>query len=486
MIVVVTVVARRLKLGEFGVYGLFVSIAGYLLVVQLSIEGAAVRAIASADGPEGRERVFSTALVLYAAGGLVAGLLIAALGLLLAGLVGIPAALRPSARVGILILAVLTVVGWPAKVFQDLLRATQLFGLAALGEMLAYGVVSLGVVALVLSGASLSLIIGIGGALPATIGMSCMAMAYAFRVPIPYRHAAVDRSTATELLGVSRYLLVVGIANLVIYETDRLVLAAFKGISAVGLYEGAIRPRNMMMQLQGTLALSVAPVASRLRADEDAWRNRQLMVRGSRYVLGVVAAVATTLVVLATPVLEVWLGHRYRFASTALSILAGYWLIAGASAVPASMLVAAGRVRFLATFAVLCAVANLALVLSLTSILGLNGVAIGVAAPTALLTPWLISTALNEFGVRLSDLARQAWVPAYATSAGLAVGLLVVRSHVGLHSLWLVALTAVCGLGSVFAIYWFVWFDRSERDLVKSLIRHRIVTMPAYAGVQAL
>jgi hypothetical protein len=185
MLVMTTVLARRFGLTEFGVYGLFVSVATYLLIVQLSIEGAAVRGIALARTPQDRERVFTTVIYLYATAGVLSGLVIAALGLLLAGVLGIPDALRPSARVGILILAGLTALGWPAKGFQDLLRGTQLFGVAALGEMLAYTIVSGGVVLLTLAHGPLSLIIGLGGGLSAMIGLCCLVIANAFGVMIP-------------------------------------------------------------------------------------------------------------------------------------------------------------------------------------------------------------------------------------------------------------------------------------------------------------
>lgn len=476
MVLLITVLGRRLRLAEFGVYGLFVSVSGYLLLVQLSIEGAAVRAIAAArEDLEKRERVFSTAILLYFVGGALAAVVIAALGLLLAGVLGIPDSLRPSARAGVLILAGLTAIGWPAKVFQDLLRATQLFGIAALGEMLAYTAVSFGVVALALANAPLSLLIGVGGAISATTGAWCLVMARLFRVPIPYKRSAVDRATARDLLHVSGYLLVTGIADLVIYSLDRIILAAFRGLSAVGLYEGAIRPQNLLRQLQGTLVLTVAPVAASLRAVDDAWRNQQLLIRGTRYVLAVVAPVATVLVVLSSPILEVWLGPRYKAAAGALSILAAYWVIGGGTGVATSMLVAAKRVRILAAYAWVYAVANLTLALSLTSTLGLKGVAIGIAAPALVLTPWLIYIALDEFGVELTDLARGAWLPAYVTSAVLAAALLVIRSAVDVHSLLPLAATVAGGLAATFAAYWFVWFDRPERELVKALIRRRAV-----------
>jgi len=471
MLVMITVLARRLGLTEFGVYSLFVSVTAYLLILQLSIEGAAVRTIASARTGEDRERVFTTTIYLYAAAGVLGGLIIAGLGLLLAGVLGIPNALRPSARVGILILAGVTALGWPAKVFQDLLRGTQLFGAAALGEMLAYTIVTGGVVTLVLTDAPLSLIIGLGGALSALIGLCCMVIARMFRVMIPYRAAAADRATARELIGLSSYLLLSGLADLVIYSLDRVILAGFKGAGAVGLYEGAVRPQNLLRQLHGTLALTVSPVAAGFRANDDVWRAQQLLIRGIRYVLAVVTPVSVVLIVLSSSILEVWLGHKFTPAAGALRILAAYWLVAGNTGVAASMLLAAGRVRPLAVIAWVAAILNLALALTLTPLLGLDGVALGITLSQLATLPWFMHITLREFDVRLADLARGAWLPAYVSSAVLALALVALQAAFKPHSIIAVGALAAGGLAGVFASYWFVWFDRSEQVLVHGLLR---------------
>lgn len=471
MLAMVTVLARKLGLTEFGVYGLFVSVATYLLIVQLSIEGAAVRAIAAAPDEAERERIFTTALWLYAAAGLVAGIVIAGVGLLLAGVLGIPDHLRPAARAGVLMLAGLIALGWPAKVFQDLLRGQQLFGMAALAEMLGYGVVSGGVIALALTESPLSLVIALGGALSAASGVAALIVSRAFGVKVPYRAGAADRESARELLGVSSFLLITGIADLVIYSMDRVILAAYKGAAAVGLYEGAVRPQNLLRQLQGTLALTVSPVAAGFRAQDDAYRQRELLIRGTRYVVAVVAPVATILIVLAAPILEVWLGQRYRGAAGALRILAAYWIVGGATGVMTSMFVAAGRVRALAAYASAVAAVNLITTLILTPILGLKGIAIAIAVPAALGAPYFMRIATQEFGVRFGELARGALVPAYLTSGVLAVGLLAAREALDPHSLFVVAGLAAGGFALALLAYWVVWFDDAERRLVKGLVR---------------
>jgi PST family polysaccharide transporter len=337
----------------------------------------------------------------------------------------------------------------------------------------AYTVVCGGVVLMAYLGAPLALLIGLGGGLSATIGAWCALIARALRVPIPYRRAAGNRTTARELLGVSGYLLVSGLADLFIYSLDRVILAAYKGASAVGLYEGAVRPQNLLRTLHGTLVLTVTPVASSLRAEDDAWRAQQLLVRGTRYVVAVVAPVATVLVVLGRPILEVWLGERYTPAAGALAILAGSWVIGANTGVASGMLLAAGRVRALAAYAWVAAVANVILALVLTPSLGLKGVAIGIAVPPVVLLPWFLGIALKEFGVRLADLARGVWLPAYTSCLALAAGLVVARELLHPHSLPVVAVLAAAGLGAVFALYWFVWFDAAERSLVRGLILRR-------------
>ena len=473
MVVMATVLARRLGLSQFGVYGLFVSVAGYLLIVQMSIEGAAVRGIASAKTLAEREEVFTTALYLYIAAGVFSGIVIAGLGVLLAGVLGIPEALRPSARAGILILAALTCLGWPAKVFQDLLRGSQLFGISALGEMLAYLLVSAGVVTLAFLRGPLSLMIGLGGGLSAMIGMCCLIASRGFGVAIPFRPRAGNPTMARDLVGVSKFLLVSGLADLVVYSMDRVVLAAFRGTSAVGLYEGAVRPQNLLRQLQGTLVLTVSPVASGLHGAADIYRSQQLLVRGVRYVLAIVAPVAVILMVLGGPILDVWLGPKYLPAEGPLRILASYWLLAGNSSVVASMMLAARRLRPIATIAWSAAIGNLLISLPLTPVLGLTGIALGITVPQVLMLPWFVHLALREFGVGVGDIAREAWLPAVVSNTGLAVLLILARVVLRPHTLPVVAGLVLAGLALVLSSYWLVWFDDSERHLVLRLVGRR-------------
>src|SRR5918997_4383721 len=81
MLAIVTVLARRLSLAELGVYGLLNALAGYLLIVQNAAAASAVRAMAAARDAREGSAAFSTATLLYASAGLLAGLVLAGAGI---------------------------------------------------------------------------------------------------------------------------------------------------------------------------------------------------------------------------------------------------------------------------------------------------------------------------------------------------------------------------------------------------------------------
>ena len=99
LLVIVTILARRLSVAELGAYGLVVSLAGYLLVLRNSVAASAVRAMAAATEPRERARVFSAAAALYAGVGLVTGLLIAGAAVAIAALI-LEGQLARDARIG--------------------------------------------------------------------------------------------------------------------------------------------------------------------------------------------------------------------------------------------------------------------------------------------------------------------------------------------------------------------------------------------------
>jgi len=469
---VATVIGRTYSLSKFGVYGLTLSFAGYVLFVQGSIESAAVREIARSHTQEERDRAFTTTVFAYVAVGALAALVIAGLGNAILGVFDVPHELSHEARLGMAGLALVTFVGWPLTVFQNVNHATQRFALAAVIDTIAYTVFAALMLVLVLAlEAPLWIVITVGGSIPLITGLVALRpflrQALRFRV----RRETTSRAYVRHYVSFSGAVFLSAVTDIVIYSIDRTVLAAFRSVATVGLYEAAVRPQQVIRMLQGTLVVTVLPSSSRYVAEGDHSRLREMLLRGTRYVLAATLPITVTFMVLSHEIIEVWLGSRYTPAATALTIFVGSWLLGANLGVAGSMLWAAGRTRAQVTYSWLVAAVNLSLSIWFTSMWGLNGVVIGTTAAYAVGFPLFMYYVLDAFPVGLRAFAREVWLPAYSTAALLAVALIALNRLVDLSPAPVLLVTGALAALAYWAAFYFVWLRPDERLFFRNLAR---------------
>jgi O-antigen/teichoic acid export membrane protein len=469
LLVVVTLLARRLPVAELGAYGLVASLAGYLLVLRNSVAAAAVRAMAGATVTADRSRTFAAAAALYAKVGLATGVLIAAVAFAIAALV-LDGSLAVDARTGGAGLGAVTAAGIYASVYLDGLRAERLLVRAAATEIAGVGLWLALMLALILGGAGLGAVIAASGAMPLLSGLLSAVAVRRLHLPLRLR---ADAGRRHEIVPTAGWLLLVELSNLVAYASQRLVLGAFRSPAQVGLYEGPLRAHNLLYALGGALAVPTVPTASRYQATDDRRRMRELVVRGSRYTLALFVPLCVTLMALAEPLLRAWLGDRYGEGAAALTLLVSYWLLYGCLAVTPGFLVGAGRAREVGLVMAGAAALNLALSLVLTPELGLEGPAVATAVAFALAFPLLLRQGLAASGATLGELAARAWLPAYTLGVVLGAALVGLRLAADPSGLAAVAAAGALGVGAYWAAYYAIWLDRGERDLVRGLLRRR-------------
>jgi O-antigen/teichoic acid export membrane protein len=471
LLVIVTVLARRLSVAGLGAYGLVASLSGYLLVLRNSVASSAVRAMASATEAGERARMFSAAAALYAGVGLATGLLIALAGVAIAGLI-LEGDLAGDARIGAIGLGLVMAVGIAASVYLDALRAERRFVRAAATEIAAVALFLAGMLILIASGATLGAVIAVSGALPLLSGVLSALTVRREMLPFWFSREGVTRARIMAIVPTAGYLLVVELSNLAMYAFQRVILGAFGSARSVGLYEGPLRAHNLFYALGGALAVPVVPSASRYVAINDSRRLRQLAVRGTRYTLALFVPLSVTLMALAEPVLDAWLGDRYGDGAAALTILVSYWLLYGGLVVTPGFLVGAGAARYVARILVVVAALNLALSLAFTPSLGLEGPALATAIPFALAFPLMVGVGLRAAGgVTLGELARHAWLPAYLLAAALAAVLVGLRLAAEPETLPAVLGAAVGGVLAYWLAFYAFVLDAGERALVRGLFR---------------
>jgi O-antigen/teichoic acid export membrane protein len=465
LLTIVTILARRLSVSELGAYGLVASLAGYLLVLRNSVASSAVRAMAGAVDRDERGLVFCAAAALYTLAGVATGLLIALVALLIAGFI-LDGSLADDARVGGVGLGALTAVGVTASVWLDALRAERQFVRAASIEIVAVALYLATMLALIFGGAGLGVLIAMSGALPLYSGTLSALAAGPLRLGLRWRPAAATRPRVMSIVPTAGWLLVVELCNMAMYAFSRVILGAFKTPRAVGLFEGPVRAHNLLYALGGALAVPVVPTGSRYVATGDERRLRDLAVRGTRYTLALFVPLCVTLMVLAGPILEAWLGDRYAGGDVALAILVSYWLVYGGLIVTPGFLVGAGLARDVAKVMVCVASVNLALSLILTPALGLEGPAVATAVPFFCAFPFLLRLGMRASGATVAELAGRAWAPNYALGAALAVALIVGRAALPMDSTVVVLALAGGGVLAYWGVFWLAVLDAGERALV--------------------
>lgn len=469
LLVIFTVLARRLSLAELGAYGLMATLAGYLLVLKNSVAPAAVRVMVAAPSEAQRAGAFSTAAALYAVVGVATGLLIALAGVAIS-LALLDGDLAHQARLGALGLGAVTAVGLALTVNLDALRAAMLLTRSAANEIAALAVFAVLMLALIAAGAPLWLLIAGSGSIPLLSGTINLVARRRLALEFRLRRGSVTRVQATAVLPTAGWLLVIELSNLVIYGLDRLVLGAFTGARTIGLYEGPLRAHNVLLAMSQALGVTALPTATRA-GGESPDRLRELAVRGSRYSLALFVPLTVTAMVLAEPALEVWLGEEFATAGTALALLASYWLLYGALAVNPAFLVGAGQARRVARTAACVAAANLALSIALTPGLGLEGPALATAIAYVVAFPAFLAIVRDAIPApgTLAALAREAWLPAWSLGAVLALALVAARAALPLDEPALLIAVLLAGPALYWAAYWALWLAPGERDLVRSV-----------------
>lgn len=473
-LVLATALARNLTLAQFGVYGFITSLGTYLFFALGSAETAAVKVISEATDQPARDRAYTTAVVVYSVLGMAAGLLIAGGGQLLLAAFHMSSSLRHEARIGIFALGAATAVGFPLRLHQDLLRASQRFVLAGTAESLGWCLLG-GTVLILLFvvHAPIWALAAAGGSIPAFLGISALIVGRAARLPYHLAPNLVSRKDLRGFVGISGYMFFIAATDVPITSLDRTILGAFRSAAAVGLYEGAFRLNNLVRAFTGSLSLTVLPVSSRLAAEGDRARERELLMKGTRYMLAAVVPPTVALMVLADRVLAVWLGARYSAAGTAAVIFLIWWLVAPNISIANSLMVVESRFRWLAVYSWTVAAVNLAASLALTPVIGVEGVAAGTTIGYLSVFPVFMRYVFKRHGLPVREFARAIWLPAYGTGAVLAGALLAIRQVISLDSALTVLGVALAGVLLAWASFYAICLSSDERVLFRGMLRRR-------------
>jgi O-antigen/teichoic acid export membrane protein len=172
-----------------------------------------------------------------------------------------------------------------------------------------------------------------------------------------------------------------GIAQVLRFQLDSMVVAAFISVPAVTFFAAGGRLASYAIEVVTAMAQVFTPMSSAFHAVGSFDGLRRVLVVGNRYCAFVAFPMAAGLLTIGSRFIQAWLGAPYVSSQSVLMILivpAMLW-IAQASSV--RVLYGMHRHRTLAVVLLVEAVANLVLSVALARPYGINGVAMGTAIP---------------------------------------------------------------------------------------------------------
>jgi O-antigen/teichoic acid export membrane protein len=409
---------------EFGLWVLvqtFSAITGWFSLADLGLGIATTRAVAhkaSQNDEDGLAGVVSSALCIYVVLGIVSALLLGTVGVaVLPSVFGAPARLRNELEAALLLFAFQALLDLLTAASMACLEGLQRLDLSRATDAIRRTAVAAATTAVALQVGDLRAV--------AAASLAASAVGTVTGAVLLRRHLSV-RLTAPSRLesrGLISYGKSVGLLNAtgVLHRTmDRFIVGAVYGPASVTLIEIAIQVQNAASAILAASSYAVIPSAAWLRARGDAGTLRELVERGTKYSLLVTMPLVMGGIVLATPLVHVWVGVRYEDAAGLIAVALVSVAVAAPLQVGSNALQGVGQAGLILRPAAVAVVVNLVSSLILVHVVGVVGVLQGTLIGAAVLTPALARNMLRETGIPAGEFVRRAVAPVVLPTLALA------------------------------------------------------------------
>jgi len=378
----------------YGLWALVTTVSSYYALLDLGLSGAVTRHLSGALGGGNHEecnRIASTSLAIY----LGLGLLVLALSVAIAFAGGVfltnPAELAVFRKV-ILIVGAGTGISIPMRVFFGLINAHLRFDVSASLEISSVLLRAIFTLISLKSGAGITALawINFGGA-----AFSLLLSAYWSRRVAPSLRLSpqfIARGAARKLFSHGSISLIAQLADLLRFQVDALVVAAFIGVAAVTHYNIAGSMAQYFISLMIAVTGTLGPLFSRLDGTGDRERTVQVFQFSTKISVAISTFVGFGILTLGRSFIARWMGPSYLDAYPAMVALTLGAMTALCQTPSLQLLYGISRHGLFAVFNSLEGVANLVLSILLVHHFGLLGVALGTMIPMALtkvfVQPW--------------------------------------------------------------------------------------------------
>jgi O-antigen/teichoic acid export membrane protein len=430
--VLTPVVLHHVGPTQYGLWVLSNAVAGYGGLLDLGMSSALQKYVAEYS-VRGRSsdlsRVFTAALALYTGLGLAALAVLLALAPVLPDAFGVPASQHDVAVWLFALVGIQLAVTLPAATPSAILRGAQRFDLVNLLLIVATLVTALLTVLVLALGAGIVAVAAVGVAV--SLAMQLLAVPFVRRV-VPDLHldrAGLTRRRIRTVFSFSASVSAVRVATVMIKRTDPIVIGAIRAERSITPFALAARLPDAISLLTNQFVQILLPLASELDAREERGALRAVYLTSTRIALALSAALAATIGILGSSILDVWVGEGYARYGDLVAILAAAAVVDTVAWPSASILTGMARHRPLAWMAIGHAILKVVLSVVLLQSLGLNGVALATLVSAILVSVLLVLPySTRTVGVRASEFISQVVLPNIVPGVAICLVLVAART----------------------------------------------------------
>jgi O-antigen/teichoic acid export membrane protein len=458
---------------SYALWVLVGSIMAYGSLLDFGIAGAVTKYVAEyrARGDSERARqLIATALTLYT----IFGLIILAASVILAplfpALFDVSSGQRDTATQLVYLSGLAVAITIPTATSTAVLRGLQRFDLINLVTVTGTLISTLAtVVALLMGGDVISLVI-IGIAVTVLMQIPTIWAIYRVAPELRFGFAAANRNMVRTVVSFSSSLFLLNIGGRLETKTDEIVIGGFLPLAAVTPYNLARKISTLPQLLAEQFLMLIFPLASELHAENSESQLQSLYVISTRITLAVVLPIGCCLIVLAGPILSLWVGEEYAPYAYLVLILTVASMV-DTSQWPAGFVVQGmARHHFNSVISFITGLTNLGLSLLLVRSIGLAGVALGTLLPTTVFClGFILPHVRRVVGVSWHRVFAEMLLPPLLPLVPSVIVLLVLREALQPGSLLTLGLVSAGGV----LIYLLAYLGLSVNAFERALI-HRL------------
>jgi len=299
-------------------------------------------------------------------------------------------------------------------------------------------------------------------------------MAFRLMPGLKIRFNYIKLSTLKHIADFSFYTYLLTVCDLIIFQTDRVLLGVMVGMSSVAMYQIATKIPQMISIASTQFQTNLAPIAAILHKSGEKEKLQQTMYDSTRITVFICTGVFTASIPLVRPILYRWLK-----VTDETTILLSYILISSMFILiifrdtAKHFLLMTGYHRLLTKIAIAEAISNIVLSIIFIKLIGIMGVAIGTLVPNVIISLMIIfPLAAKHSGNSTFPYLVKVYLPIMLFSVPIAL-LMIFATHAVPYykwNLWSILVTGATTGFIYLGVGWLVYVTREEKERLCSFL----------------